>query len=111
MVRMQTLPFQDYAFATAGQLSWVALNQLIDYDERIRKIHIHCLPKFKQETCEVCGEKVFDVSKLPPEIQEQVYRPGEDDDFNKVIEFPDQRGFGEGNGAVDAGVIDVEMDE
>jgi len=78
MVRSQTLPFNDYAVATSGQLAWVYINQLIDYDERVRKIHVHCLPEFQQDRCEVCGKPIFDLSKLPDEIQKEVYRPGED---------------------------------
>lgn len=29
--------------------------------------------------CEVCHEPVVDLSKLSPEIREQVYKPGEDE--------------------------------
>lgn len=78
MVRNEALPFNDYALATPGQLTWVFLNQLIDYDERIRKIHVHCLPKFKTDRCEVCGEPVGDVRRLSPDLQDQVYNPSED---------------------------------
>src|SRR5262245_24459584 len=85
MVRSETFPFNDYALATPGQLTWVYLNQLLDYDERVRKIHVHCLTKFNQERCEVCGEPIADVSKVDPALQDEIYRPGEDglvEDFN-----------------------------
>jgi hypothetical protein len=81
MVRSQTLPWPDYARATSGQFTWVYLNQLIDYEERVRKIHTHCLAKFNRDTCEVCGEAVIDVTKLPPEIQAKVYRPKDDEQY------------------------------
>jgi len=44
----------------------------------VRKIHVHCLPKFHQDRCEVCGETVNDIMKLPPEIRDQVYNPSVD---------------------------------
>src|SRR5262245_19726003 len=84
MVRNETLPFNDYALATPGQLTWVFLNQLIDYDERVRKIHVHCLPKFKQDRCEICGEPVGDVRQLPEHLQDQVYNPSLDGEIEDV---------------------------
>lgn len=78
MVRSETLPFNDYAQATPGQLAWVYLNQLVDYDERVRRIHVHCLEKFNEIRCEVCHEVIPDVSKVDPEIADQIYRPGVD---------------------------------
>jgi hypothetical protein len=86
MVRSQTLPFTDYAFATPGQLAWVYLNQLIDYDERVRKIHVHCLPKFNSDYCEVCHEPVIDVSNLPSEVRDKVYRPQEGESYHVELE-------------------------
>src|ERR1051326_4703964 len=88
MVRTQTLPFESAARATRGQLAWVYLNQILDYDERVRKIHTHCRAKWEADHCEVCGELVVDVSKLDPEIQKEIYRPGEDEQKNVVINFP-----------------------
>lgn len=86
MVRSQTLPFGNYADATPGQLSWVYLNQLADYDERVRKIHVHCLPKFHRDYCEVCQEPVIDVASLPTEIQDKVYRPKPGENYNVVLD-------------------------
>jgi hypothetical protein len=37
------------------------------------------MPKFLQTTCEVCHEPIADLSRLPDEIREQVYRPGKDE--------------------------------
>src|SRR5262245_47924399 len=82
MVRSETFPFRDYALATPGQLTWVYLNQLVDYDERIRKIHTHCLPKFHQLTCEVCGKPVADVAQFPAEVRERMLKPGKDEGYN-----------------------------
>ena len=79
MVRSQTLPFDSFADATEGQLLWVFINQECDYDERLRRIHTHCLPKFHRDTCEVCGEPIVDLSKLPEDLRNEVWRPGEDD--------------------------------
>jgi hypothetical protein len=76
MVRSQTLPFQDYALATPGQVTWVFLNQLVDYGEKRRRVHLHCLPKFDQEVCEVCYEPIN--YGVPEELQDKIYRPGVD---------------------------------
>src|SRR5215831_20590755 len=84
MVRTETLPFHDYALATPGQLTWVYLNQLIDYDERVQRVHVHCLTKFNEIRCEVCHEPIADLSKVDPEIADQIYRPGQD---GKVEDF------------------------
>ena len=77
MVRAQALPFNNWEDATPGQLTWVYLNQICDYDERRRKIHGHCIAKWEQDTCEVCGEPVIDEMKLDPAILDEIYRPGE----------------------------------
>jgi hypothetical protein len=87
MVRSQTFPFSDYALATSGQIAWVYLNQLIDHDERVRKIHVHCLPKFNRETCEVCGEAVIDISELDPETRDLVYKPSENERYNVNVDL------------------------
>lgn len=88
MVRGKAFPFDNFSNATDGQLTWVYLNQIVDYDERVRKIHVHCLPKFEQERCEVCGEPIFDIGLLPPEIQKRVYVPRRDEAERPVeIEF------------------------
>jgi hypothetical protein len=75
MVRSQALPFGNYADATPGQLTWVWLNQLADYDERVARIHVHCLPKFRKEYCEVCHDPIIAIEELPEEIQNRVYKP------------------------------------
>ena len=95
MVRSQTFPFSNFSVATDGQITWVHVNQLIDYDERVRKIHVHCLPKFHRDICEVCSQPIIDVTKLPQELQEEVYRPTEaevkvvDIDLSKPPTFGD----------------------
>jgi hypothetical protein len=92
MVRTQTLPFNDYAVATSGQLTWIFLNTLVDYEERLEQIHVHCLPKFHRNVCEVCHEPIINLDDLPEEIRDKVYRPGEEaESFVKTITF-DQRG-------------------
>jgi hypothetical protein len=37
----------------------------------------------------VCNDPIVDISKLSPELQEQVYRPGEDEAVVKEIIFED----------------------
>jgi hypothetical protein len=61
-------------------------------------------------TCEVCHEPVIVVEELPPEIQDQIYRPGKDELPKDVtLRFPPTTGMG--NGAeVDAGEIDVPLE-
>src|SRR5690348_16222352 len=97
MVRSQAFPWANFAGATPGQITWVYLNQLVDHDERLRKIHVHCMPKFLQERCEVCHEPIIMLDDLPAEIRDKVYRPGPGENYNKVIEFQDQgeRSFGD----------------
>src|SRR5262245_44959017 len=92
MVRTETLPFHDYALATPGQLCWVYLNQLVDYDERVRRIHVRCLPKFERQLCEVCHETIIVEEELPPEIREKIYRPAEHEVYDIEIDLrqPDQ---------------------
>jgi hypothetical protein len=87
MVRSEAFPFENFASATAGQLTWVYLNQLIDYDERVRKIHVHCRSKFFQDKCEVCGEPIGNIRALPPELQDKVYRPGVDESYHVDLKF------------------------
>lgn len=41
----------------------------------MRQIHVHCLPKFEQDVCEVCGEPIMDVRKLPEDVRDKVYVP------------------------------------
>jgi len=37
----------------------------------------------------VCNEPIVDISKLPPELQDQVYRPSEEEAAVKEIVFED----------------------
>lgn len=37
------------------------------------------MPKFLQNRCEVCHEPIADLSRLPPEIRDQVYKPEPDE--------------------------------
>jgi hypothetical protein len=45
------------------------------------------LPKFFQDNCEVCHEPIIDTKRLPPEIQEKVYRPGNDEEYNVEVDL------------------------
>jgi hypothetical protein len=45
------------------------------------------LPKFYRELCEVCHEPIINVGELPPELQDEVYRPGENEQYNIEVEF------------------------
>jgi len=56
------------------------------------------LPKFHQDRCEVCGEPVTDISKLPPEIQKEIYRPGVDEVYNVEVSVEQPKGMGEDDG-------------
>lgn len=90
MVRGETFPWDAPSRATHGQWAWVYLNQVLDYDERVRKIHKHCLPKFHRDVCEVCHEPVTDISKLPKEIRDKVYKPSEHEEYNIEEKFVDE---------------------
>jgi hypothetical protein len=95
MVRAQALPFDSWANATPGQLSWVYLNQLIDYDERRERIHEHCRSKFDRDTCEVCGEPIVVEGRLPDDIQSEIYRPRDDPNYpgfigESILEFEEE---------------------
>ena len=89
MVRSKTLPFTDYALATPGQIAWVFLNTIVDYDEKRGRVHLRCLAKFDQTVCEVCYEPLnYDI---PEELRDKVYRPGVDGILPEVeVEFPDR---------------------
>jgi len=78
MVRAEAFPWVNFADATPGQLAWVYFNQLIDLDERKSRTCSECLPKWDNPGCEVCGKPLTDLSKLPDEIRQEVYRPGDD---------------------------------
>jgi hypothetical protein len=83
MVRSNTLPFNSFGDATPGQLTWVYVNQLIDYEEEEAKVHAHCKEDYHQERCPVCNKPVIkrteiDIDELPDDVREQIYRPGED---------------------------------
>jgi hypothetical protein len=52
------------------------------------------MTKFNQDTCEICGEPVSVIADLPEELQELVYRPGEDDeDWEIDLQRTTSRGF------------------
>jgi hypothetical protein len=110
MVRAEALPFGSYALATPGQLTWVYLNQVLDYEERLRKIHTHCLRKFHQDTCEVCGEPVTDVKKLPVDIQSKIYRPKEHE-MGNVVELDFDKSGRQISVEPEKFQVDVELDE
>jgi len=73
--------------------------------------------------CEVCGEPITDTSKLPPEIQDKVYRPRDHEQYNVevVVEKPKRMNrdddeeveITEQNGKLkaDLGKIELERDE
>lgn len=99
MVRTQAFPWgSDPGRATDGQFTWVFLQHEIDYDQRIRRIHSHCLAKFHKLTCEVCGEAIGDVSQLPPELQEKVYKPGEKEIYKVDLDLSQENPETFGNG-------------
>jgi hypothetical protein len=97
MVRSQTFPYPHHAVATPGQLTWVWLNQSIDYEERVAKIHVHCLPKFHQQNCEVCHEPIFENKQFPKEIQDQIYRPGDGEAYNVTVNVEQPKAMGGGD--------------
>jgi hypothetical protein len=66
------------------------------------------MDKFKRDTCEVCGEPVVDVSKLPPELREKVYRPGVEEAQNVEVDLSPPSSF-DGNSKPLS--IDVEIEE
>jgi hypothetical protein len=58
----------------------VILNQLIDYDERIRRVHSgKCMSDFLQPKCEVCGKPIVLNDQFTPEIQKLIYKPTSDE--------------------------------
>ena len=86
MVRAEALPFDNFTRATWGQLSYVWLNQAIDYQEKRARVHDRCRPKFDTATCEVCyeplyGEGISEPGQLVAEgiSDDEIYRPGETD--------------------------------
>jgi hypothetical protein len=95
MVRSETFPFENFAAATGGQITWVILNQHCDYEERRERTHLGCLKKFDEELCEVCHKPLTgdaNASDLPPELQDKVYRPGRDGVIDDVeLEFDERQ--------------------
>jgi hypothetical protein len=77
MGRNEALPFSFVAAATSGQLVWVFLNRLVDYDERERRVHLKCLPKLKETRCEVCGEPVDILADYITKYKDKIYSPRE----------------------------------
>ena len=83
MVRTKTLPFESWARATPGQITWVYVNDGIDWDERLKRTHTgDCRKRLTELHCEVCGKPIADEIDLPDEIREKIYRPSD----NEVIE-------------------------
>lgn len=90
MVRAQTLPFDSFARATPGQVTWVFLNQSVDYDEEKARVHENCLPKWDREYCPICHEPShISEDDLSPEVREKVYRPSEDMSQLVEVDFAD----------------------
>lgn len=106
MVRSQALPFENYTCATPGQITWVYLNTIIDYDERVARVHVHCLPKFNQQYCEVCHQPITDISMLPPELRDKVYRPSEGESYHIDVDLSRKEIFGEEGEEVEQLVAD-----
>jgi hypothetical protein len=67
------------------------------------------MSKFNQERCEVCHEPIVDTETLPPDIQEQVYRPGKEEVYNAEVQLGPSQGFGDGN-AQKPFVVDIETE-
>lgn len=86
MVRANALPFDSFARATPGQITWVYINQLVDYEEDTKKVHPECIHEWGQEVCPVCHKPVRDPlenlnpDELPEDLQSEVYRPGDEID-------------------------------
>lgn len=73
----ENLHHDTLAKATAGQLTWVYINRIIDGDERDELVHDHCMKEYRTNLCPVCGKKVDKKMKLPHELSDQVYSPRE----------------------------------
>lgn len=78
MVATKTLPFQSYADATHGQITWVFANQQLDFQEERKKVHPHCLDKWTTDRCPVCHEPSYDEFEITDEIENEIYRPGDE---------------------------------
>lgn len=82
IVRFKSLHFGSFAGATFGQLTWIYLNNLVDYDEDYAKVHEKCKPEYDKERCPVCNEAIGGIDpKVSDEIREkygdEIYVPGE----------------------------------
>jgi len=49
------------------------------------------MDKFNKDVCEICGQAVVDISKLPAEIRDKIYVPEEGETYNIEENFP--KGF------------------
>lgn len=60
---------------TPGQITWHWLNRIIDIEERERRIHLRCLPKWKETLCEVCGKPVDLLHDYAALLSDKIERP------------------------------------
>lgn len=51
------------------------------------------MDKFNRDVCEVCGNPIVDTDKLPPELQEKVYRPRDHEAIDVEVTLPSNDGF------------------
>lgn len=56
------------------------------------------MSKFLADRCEVCGERVFDVKRLPPQIREKVYKPQPGEEYFIDDDMAPTPSFQGGNG-------------
>jgi hypothetical protein len=54
---------------------------------------------------------VFDISKLPPEIQDQVYRPGADESYNVTVNVERPVAMASADEESDDGKVKVDLSE
>ncbi len=83
IIRSKPFSFDFINRATDGQITWVFLNQLVDYDEKTAFVHAHCMHKWEADYCPVCNEVIGTPTVarssdiiLPPGVE--VYKPGEE---------------------------------
>lgn len=77
MVSTETLPFPSFARATAGQITLYYIHTILDYEERERRVHLKCLPKWKEDRCEVCGEVVNLLADYSDALSGKAFTPRE----------------------------------
>lgn len=52
------------------------------------------MPKFLEQTCEVCHKPVITNDMLPEHLRDKVYKPGEDESYNVEIDLNPPEGMG-----------------